>query len=138
MDVYVDTVKRNIAGRGVAARVEEGEEEQYIKAFQDISKVETSSVYGMWVYLSLQNSKLPPRRRVSHAAARPRPGVCGQQCEVRLHIGCTGPAGEESEGVNETSQNTYCERYREILTLSSGQLLRAGAAGGRCCEATPR
>ena len=46
MDVYVDNVKRNIAGRGVAARVEEGEEEQYIKAFQDISKVETSSVYG--------------------------------------------------------------------------------------------
>ena len=77
MDVYVDNVKRNIAGRGVAARVEEGEEEQYIKAFQDISKVETSSVYGKSGLSLTANSKLPLRRRVSHAAARPRPRVGG-------------------------------------------------------------
>ena len=74
MDVYVDNVKRNIAGRGVAARVEE---EQYIKAFQDISKVETSSVYGKSGLSLTANSKLPLRRRVSHAAARPRPRVGG-------------------------------------------------------------
>ena len=73
----MDTVKRNIAGRGVAARVEEGEEEQYIKAFQDISKVETSSVYGMWVYLSLQNSKLPPRPQTPcFPRRRPAPPRC--------------------------------------------------------------